>query len=119
MLHLGRCSCPRSAFDDLLFINQQNLITDSGVLPSLHSYCHQQIIYGKVNLKIFYSLPYESRIWHCKHANADTISKATEGFYWDKAFLEKSANEKTFILTKTILRIISNFIHCTKNEIFH
>ena len=47
------------------------------------------------------------------------ISKATEGFYWDKAFLEKSANEKIFILTKTILRIISNFIHCTKNEIFH
>ena len=43
------------------------------------------------------------------------ISKATEGFYWDKAFLEKSANEKTFILTKAVLRIISNFIHCTKN----
>ena len=32
---------------DLLFTNQQNLITDSGVHPSLHSKCHHQIIYGK------------------------------------------------------------------------
>ena len=28
----------------LLFTNQQNLITDSGVYPSLHPNCYQQII---------------------------------------------------------------------------
>ena len=39
---------------DLLFTNQQNLITDSGVYPSFHSSCHHQMIYGKFNLKIFY-----------------------------------------------------------------
>ena len=38
------------------------------------------------------------------------ISKAIEGFDWDKAFLGKSADEKTSILTKTILNIMSNFI---------
>ena len=39
---------------DLIFTNQQNLITDSGIHPSLYSNCYHQIIYGKFNLKIFY-----------------------------------------------------------------
>ena len=39
---------------DLLFINHQNIATDSGIYPSLHSNCHHQIIYGKFNLRIFY-----------------------------------------------------------------
>ena len=95
---------------DLLFANQQNLITDSGIHPSLHSNCHHQIIYGKFNLKIFYPPPYERHIWHYKHANTDMISKAIQGFDWDKAFLDKSTEEKASILTKTILNIMSNFI---------
>ena len=64
----------------LFFTNQQNLITDSGIHPSLHSNCHHQIIYGKFNLKIFYRPPYERHIWHYKHANIDMISKAIQGF---------------------------------------
>ena len=95
---------------DLVFTNQQNLITDSGIHPSLHSNCHHQIIYGKFNLKIFYPPPYERHIWHYKHANTDMISKAIQGFDWDKAFLDKSTEEKASILTKTILNIMSNFI---------
>ena len=94
----------------LLFTNQQKLITDSGIHPSLHSNCHHQIIYGKFNLKIFYPPPYERHIWHYKHANTDMISKAIQGFDWDKAFLDKSAEEKASILTKTLLNIMSNFI---------
>ena len=34
---------------DLLFRNQENLITDSGIQPSLDSNCHHQTIYGKFN----------------------------------------------------------------------
>ena len=79
---------------DLLFTNQQNLIIDSGIHPSLHSNCHHQIIYGKFNLKIFYPPPYESHIWHYKHANTEMISKATQGFDWDKAFIDKSTEKK-------------------------
>ena len=85
---------------DLLFTNQQNLITDSGIHPSLHSNCHHQIIHEKFNLKIFYPPPYERHIWHYKHANTDMISKAIQGFDWDKAFLDKSTEEKASILTR-------------------
>ena len=38
------------------------------------------------------------------------ISKAIQGFDWDKAFLDKSAKEKASILTKALLNIMSNFI---------
>ena len=39
---------------DLLFTNQQNLINDLGIHPSLHSNCRHQIICGKFNLKYFF-----------------------------------------------------------------
>ena len=58
---------------DLRFTNQQNLFTDLGIHPSLHSNCHHQIIYGKFNLKIFYPPPYERHLWDYKHANTDMI----------------------------------------------
>ena len=38
------------------------------------------------------------------------ISKAIQGFDQDKAFLDKSTEEKASIFTKTILNIMSNFI---------
>ena len=85
---------------NLLSTNQQNLITDSGIHPSLHSNCHDQLIYRKFNLKTFYPPPYERHIRHHKHAITDMISKAIQGFDWDKAFLDKSAEEKASTLTK-------------------
>ena len=38
------------------------------------------------------------------------ISDAMEGFEWDKAFSNKSVDEKVSILTKAILNIMSDFI---------
>ena len=40
-----------SSCTDLIFSNQPNLIMDSGVHPTLHSKCHHQIIYAKLNCK--------------------------------------------------------------------
>ena len=42
---------------DLMFTDQPNRLVDSGVHPSLHSNCHHQIAYCKLNLKIKYPLP--------------------------------------------------------------
>ena len=38
---------------DLIFTIQPNMITDSGVHPSLHQNCHHQIIFAKVISKFF------------------------------------------------------------------
>ena len=39
---------------DLIFASQSDLITESGVQPSLHPNCHHQITYAKFNLQIYY-----------------------------------------------------------------
>ena len=39
---------------DLIFTNQPNLVTESGVHLSLHPKCHYQIVFAKLNLKVEY-----------------------------------------------------------------
>ena len=58
---------------DLIFTSQLNLITESGVHPSLHPNCHHQVIYTKFNLKVYYPPPYEREVWHYKEADTDLI----------------------------------------------
>ena len=48
---------------DLIFTDQPNLIVDSGVHPSLHSNCHHQITYCKLNLSIEYPPAYKCLVW--------------------------------------------------------
>ena len=48
-----------SSSTDLIFINQNNFIMDSGVHASLHPNCHYQIVYSKLKLKIDYPPLYE------------------------------------------------------------
>ena len=41
---------------DLIFIDQPNLVIDSGVHSSLHANCHHQITLSKLTLKIVFPL---------------------------------------------------------------
>ena len=54
---------------DLLFTSQPNLVMESGVHSSLHQNCHHQIIYPKINLKVFFPPLYEREVWHYQRAN--------------------------------------------------
>ena len=63
---------------DPLFTSQPNLVMKSRVHSSHHQNCHHQIIYGKINFKVFYPPPYEREIWHYQLANAGQIQQATE-----------------------------------------
>ena len=65
---------------DLLFTSQSNLVIESGVHSSLHQNCNHQIIYAKINLKVFYPSPYKREIWHYQRANVDQIQQAIEQF---------------------------------------
>ena len=48
---------------DLIFTRQPNLVIESGVHPSLHSNCHHQKVYCRLNLNIKFPTPYERLIW--------------------------------------------------------
>ena len=95
---------------DLIFCNQVNLITDFGVLSSLHPNCHHQLVYAKFDLNVYYPPPYERIIWRYNEANADHISRSLELFDWENAFLNCAIDEQVAIFNRTINNVISNFI---------
>ena len=79
---------------DLICTSQPNLITESGVHPSLHPNSHHQIIFAKFNLEIHYPPPYFREVWHYQDANTDLFRRAITMFDWDRAFVNTNVNEK-------------------------
>ena len=95
---------------DLIFISQPNLIIESGVHLSLHSNCHDQILFPKFNLEVVYPPPYVQEVWHYKDVNTKLIRRAVNEFNWQRAFLNTNVNEKVNIFNSIILNIVSDFI---------
>ena len=95
---------------DLIFSNQQNIVLDSGVLPSLSTLCHHQIIYAKINLKINLPPPYKRKVWHFKDARSDLIQRSINLFDWERVLTNLDVNQQVNILTETLSNIFSNFI---------
>ena len=58
---------------DLIFTSQQNLITESGVHPSIRPNSHHQIIFAKINLENISPPPYLCDVWHYQDVNNATI----------------------------------------------
>ena len=71
---------------DLIFTNQPNLVTESGVHPSLHPKCHHQIVFANLNLKVEYPPLYEFLIWDYKNADIPSINRAIDIFDWGNSF---------------------------------
>ena len=69
---------------DPIFTSQPNLITESGVHPSLHPNSRQQNIFAKFNLEIHYPSPYFRDAWNYQDAITDLIRRATNMFHWDR-----------------------------------
>ena len=99
-----------SSCTELIFTSQPNLITESGVYPTLHPNCHHQIEYTKFNLQIYFPPSYLREIWHYKDPNTELIKRTISRLNWQRAFLNTTADEKVGIFTKTVFNIISNFI---------
>ena len=85
------------------------LIVDSGVCPSLHSNCHHQITYCKLNLNIEYPPPYERFVWDYNRANAKGIKKSIESVNWEVMFNNKSVHKQVSIFNEILMNIFSNF----------
>ena len=95
---------------DLIFTNQPNLVTESGVYPSLHPKCHHQIVFVKLNLNVEYPPLYECLIWDYKNADIPSINCAIEIFDWGNSFKDKNVHEQVQFFNKTILNIFHNYI---------
>ena len=92
-----------SSYIDLIVVNQNNLIMDSGAHVSLHPNCHHQIVYVKLNL-------YQRLVWNYKKTNIQLLNRTIQTFNWDKLLENKNDNEQLYIFNKTMLNIFHNFI---------
>ena len=99
-----------SSWIDLIFINQNNLITDSGVHASLHPNCHHQIVYAKLNLKTEYPPLYERLIWDYNKTDTQLLNCTIETFSWEKLLEDKNVNDPLHLFNKTMFNIFHNFI---------
>ena len=71
---------------DLIFVNQPNLVIDSGIHPSLLQNCHHQVIFCKLKLKIEYPPPYAREVWDYGKAQNHLINCAIDQFHWVNLF---------------------------------
>ena len=99
-----------SSCTDLIFTDQPNLVTNSGIKPSVHENCHHQITYAKFNLQIIYPPSYQRLVWDYKNANASSIQKALNMIDWNKLFSNANVEKQVNILNDTLFNIISNFV---------
>ena len=95
---------------DLIFTDQPNMITNSGVHPSLHPNCHHQIIFCHLRLKIYYPTPNERVMQSYKNANATLISRAIHEFYWENLFFVKNVHGKLNLFNNIVMNIFKNYI---------
>ena len=73
---------------DLILINQNDFLMDSGVHASLHPNCHHQLVHAKLNLKIEYPLapPLYKRLvcdYNKTKKNNQLLNRTTETFNWN------------------------------------
>ena len=67
-----------------MLINK-TLYFDSGVLPSFSNFCHHQITYANINLKLNLPRSYKRKVWHFKNARSDLIERSIKLFDWEDA----------------------------------
>ena len=85
---------------DLIFTLQPDLVMESGIHSLLHSNCHHQTVFEKVNLSIFYPPYYERTVWYYEIANTELIRRAIDQFDWLRALSNVNIDEKVYFLPR-------------------
>ena len=86
------------------------LISESGVYASLFPRCHRQIIYAKINLKIYYPPPYEKLLWDYSKANITNIRESLSQINWVNDLRDLNVNDQVDYLTNCISNVFTNFV---------
>ena len=95
---------------DLLFTNQPNMISKSGVYSSLHPSCHHQIIYANINFKVFFPPPYHRQVWHYTRCNVVGIRQSIDNIDWDRAFRNLNLHQQVELFNNYLMNIFKNYI---------
>ena len=94
----------------MIFTSQPNIARQTVVHCSPHPNCHHQIVFAKINLKLYYPTPYKREIRHYEKSNADLIRRSIDQFFWDIRFAHIDVNHKVHLFNQTIKNIRCNFM---------
>ena len=90
------------------------MVVNSGVFPSIHpvdsSCSHHQIVFAKVNLKIYYPPPYTRGILDYSNVNHEAINNAIDGFDWENLFSNFNVHTQVKLFNETLFNIFMNFV---------
>ena len=92
---------------DLIFYSLPNLITESGVLPSLLSQCHN-IIFARIELNVKLPPPYKRTMWDYKNADSISIRHSLSSVNWARCILHRNPNNQAEFRSNCIKNTFSN-----------
>lgn len=95
---------------DLIFTSQPNLITESGVHSSLFPRCHHQVIFAKINFKVYFPPSYERLIWDYPKANVELIRRSLSEVDWENSLSGLHVNDQVKFLTNCITNVFKFFV---------
>ena len=97
---------------DLVATDQPNLILSNEIHPSLHTNCHHQVNFVKMNLKCPPLPPNECIVWHYGRANNESIQRSLIEFNWEEALsnLESNPDEQIELFDNVLKYVAENFI---------
>ena len=73
---------------------------ESGIHSSLHSNCHHQIVFVKLNLSILCPPPSTRTMWYYENANTELITRAIDQFDWLGDLSNVNVDEKRYAVDK-------------------
>ena len=82
------------SYIELLFCTTQNAILNNGVDVSIFGKCHNNIIFGKVSIRVRFPPVYIREVWSYSQANVESINSAISNLNWSKAFENTSVDGK-------------------------
>ena len=77
---------------------------DSGIISSLHSYCHHQIVLTKFDLQTHYFPPYKREVWHYEDADTNLIRRAINEISQERALI--NLHIKAAVFNRTVLTLV-------------
>ena len=95
---------------DLIFTQQPNLVTSSGVHASLHNNCHHQITFAQIDLLVEYTPPYHRLIWDYSIADILNIRKSISAINWSHLFSDSHIDIQVSIFEVCALKVFKNFV---------
>ena len=95
---------------DLIFTQQPNMVTFSGVHAPLHNNCHHQKAFGHINILIEYPQPYHRLIWDYSNVDILNIRKCISSIKCIHLFSDNHIDIQVSIFEECVLNVFRNFL---------